>query len=62
METVEGLAAAEPGAAEAFGTLSRTDHRLMILVLWQARAAKSRAGRLERAVPAPAAGEPPRKV
>ncbi|MER5203643.1 YdeI/OmpD-associated family protein [Streptomyces sp. NPDC002825] len=49
--------AAEPGAAEAFEALGRTDRYLVILSLWQARTAKTRAARLERAVAALAAGE-----
>lgn len=52
--------AAEPGAAEAFGALGRTERYLVILSLWQARTAKTRTARLERAVAALAAGERPK--
>ncbi|MGW1510716.1 YdeI/OmpD-associated family protein [Streptomyces sp. NPDC002394] len=51
--------AARPGAAEAFEALGRTDRYLVILSLWQARTAKTRTARLERAVAALAAGERP---
>lgn len=51
--------AAEPGAAEAFDALGRTERYLVILSLWQARTAKTRTARLERAVAALAAGERP---
>ncbi|MFF8378095.1 YdeI family protein [Streptomyces sp. NPDC015661] len=52
--------AAEPGAAEAFEALGRTDRYLVILSLWQARTPKTRAARLERAVAALAAGGTPK--
>ncbi|MFF3604895.1 YdeI family protein [Streptomyces sp. NPDC002463] len=53
--------AAEPSAAEAFEALGKTDRYLVILGLWQARTAKTRAARLERAVTALAAGRRPRQ-
>ncbi len=52
--------AAEPRAAAAFEALNRTDRYLVILSLWQARTARTRAARLERAVAALAAGGRPR--
>ncbi|WP_432127772.1 YdeI/OmpD-associated family protein [Streptomyces sp. bgisy082] len=52
--------AAEPRAAAAFEALGRTDRYLVILSLWQARTAGTRAARLERAVAALAAGGRPR--
>ncbi|WP_086831311.1 YdeI family protein [Streptomyces sp. NRRL B-24572] len=52
--------AAEPGATEAFGALGRTERYLVILSLWQARTAKTRTARLERAVAALAAGGRPK--
>ncbi|GHG09050.1 YdeI family protein [Streptomyces filamentosus] len=42
--------AARPDAARAFDALGRTDRYLVILSLWQARTAKTRAARIERAV------------
>ncbi|MFG3191826.1 YdeI/OmpD-associated family protein [Streptomyces omiyaensis] len=42
--------AARPAAARAFGALGRTDRYLVILGLWQARTAKTRAARVARAV------------
>ncbi|GGT15986.1 hypothetical protein GCM10010222_67390 [Streptomyces tanashiensis] len=51
--------AAEPAAARAFEALGRTDRYLVILSLWQARTAKTRAARLERAVATLAAGDRP---
>ncbi|MGW9437734.1 YdeI/OmpD-associated family protein [Streptomyces sp. NPDC055607] len=52
--------AAEPRTAAAFEALNRTDRYLVILSLWQARTARTRATRLERAVAALAAGGRPR--
>ncbi|MFE0642464.1 YdeI family protein [Streptomyces sp. NPDC058877] len=52
--------AAEPKAAEAFEALSKTDRYLVILSLWQARTAKTRTARLERAVATLASGGRPR--
>ncbi|MFF5973588.1 YdeI family protein [Streptomyces sp. NPDC012769] len=49
--------AADPRAASAFDALGRTDRYLIILSLWQARTAKTRQARLDRAVAALAAGE-----
>ncbi|MER7518449.1 YdeI/OmpD-associated family protein [Streptomyces sp. NPDC126499] len=49
--------AARPRAAAAFEALGKTDRYLIILSLWQARTAKTRQARLERAVTALAAGE-----
>ncbi|MFF5503474.1 YdeI family protein [Streptomyces roseolus] len=42
--------AARPEAALAFEALGKTDRYLIILGLWQARTARTRAARLERAV------------
>ncbi|WP_405862003.1 YdeI/OmpD-associated family protein [Streptomyces sp. NBC_00090] len=52
--------AADPTAAAAFDALGKTDRYLVIVSLWQARTAKTRVARLERAVAALAAGERPR--
>ncbi|MFE2560659.1 YdeI family protein [Streptomyces sp. NPDC059352] len=52
--------AADPAAAAAFDALGKTDRYLVIVSLWQARTAKTRAARLERAVAALTAGERPR--
>ncbi|MFB6837984.1 YdeI family protein [Streptomyces sp. NPDC056361] len=49
--------AAAPRAAAAFDALGKTDRYLVILGLWQARTAKTRAARLERAVAALSAGK-----
>ncbi|MFJ5831599.1 YdeI family protein [Streptomyces sp. NPDC093089] len=49
--------AADPRAAAAFEALGKTDRYLVVLSLWQARTAKTRAARLERAVAALSAGE-----
>ncbi|WP_345492616.1 YdeI/OmpD-associated family protein [Streptomyces roseoviridis] len=49
--------AARPRAAAAFEALGKTDRYLIILSLWQARTAKTRQARLERAVAALAAGD-----
>lgn len=49
--------AADPRAASAFEALGKTDRYLIILSLWQARTAKTRQARLERAVAALAEGE-----
>lgn len=47
--------AADPRASAAFEALGKTDRYLVILSLWQARTAKTRAARLARAVAALAA-------
>lgn len=52
--------AADPRASAAFDALGKTDRYLVILSLWQARTAKTRAARLARAVAALSAGERPR--
>ncbi|MEU3692792.1 YdeI/OmpD-associated family protein [Streptomyces narbonensis] len=52
--------AADPRASAAFEALGKTDRYLVILSLWQARTAKTRAARLTRAVAALSAGERPR--
>ncbi|XIE77365.1 YdeI family protein [Streptomyces sp. SBR177] len=49
-EDLAGALAAEPRAAAAFEALGRTERYLIILSLWQARTAKTRAARIERAV------------
>lgn len=59
-EDLAAALAARPRAAEAFEALGKTDRYLVILGLLQARTAKTRTARLERAVAALAAGEPPR--
>ncbi|MFE0698758.1 YdeI family protein [Streptomyces sp. NPDC058872] len=59
-EDLAAALAAEPKAAEAFDGLSKTDRYLVILSLWQARTAKTRTARLERAVAALASGGRPR--
>ncbi|MGW6393853.1 YdeI/OmpD-associated family protein [Streptomyces sp. NPDC055103] len=51
--------AADPRAAAAFEALGKTDRYLVILSLWQARTAKTRAARLARAVAALAADGAP---
>ncbi|WP_370409635.1 YdeI family protein [Streptomyces fradiae] len=49
-DDLAGALAAEPRAAAAFEALGKTDRYLIILSLWQARTAKTRAARIERAV------------
>ncbi|MFI8520606.1 YdeI family protein [Streptomyces sp. NPDC085481] len=49
-DDLAGALAADARAAEAFEALGKTDRYLIILSLWQARTAKTRAARLERAV------------
>ncbi|MEV6330586.1 YdeI/OmpD-associated family protein [Streptomyces sp. NPDC051909] len=49
-DDLAGALAAEPRAAAAFKALGKTDRYLIILSLWQARTAKTRAARIERAV------------
>ena len=50
--------AADPRASAAFEALGKTDRYLVILSLWQARTAKTRAARLARAMAALAADGP----
>ncbi|MET8507733.1 YdeI/OmpD-associated family protein [Streptomyces sp. NPDC004787] len=49
-EDLAGALAAQPRAAAAFEALGKTERYLIILSLWQARTAKTRAARVERAV------------
>ncbi|MFG3041074.1 YdeI family protein [Streptomyces sp. NPDC048330] len=55
-EDLAAALAADPAAAAAFEALGRTDRYLLILGLWQARTAKTRAARLARSVAALSGG------
>ncbi|MDV5143607.1 YdeI/OmpD-associated family protein [Streptomyces sp. SBC-4] len=58
-DDLAGALAADPRASAAFDALGKTDRYLVILSLWQARTAKTRAARLERAIAALAEGGTP---
>ncbi|MFF3301885.1 YdeI family protein [Streptomyces sp. NPDC001741] len=59
-DDLEAALAADPGAAERFGQLSRSDRYLVLLQLLTARTPEVRAARLARVTARLAAGEPVR--